>query len=317
MSENATIQTLVDAITRNTHEIVKNTRSGMRREMRPVLKYVTQATQVDAGDICHVPANRIMPIWGPFTVDGAMKVEGSVLLLDPAPDRVRPLGAYEEQYRKEHDGPPDTWQAIIPCPTTFVRGHPWYEDQWGNVWALMDTSGIAAWEYRQQSLVDISTATESDEGTFWVFGPCTWRMDTYSNDCDYLVSLHADTSGFDASRYLRLRIQWSASAATWRVRGEVNDGTGEVAGAWIDLPPLFHQPCFVWLHVRHNAGVMSYVQVGLNHTKHGFPAPILTQGASFSLGQPWRVLAMNKTSDSADRLSFTLGGVDVFKDWLV
>jgi hypothetical protein len=71
----------------------------------------------------------------------------------------------------------------------------------------------------------------------------------------------------------------------------------------------------VWLHVRHNAGVMSYVQVGLNHTKHGFPAPIVTQGVSFSLGQPWRVLAMNKTSDSADRLSFTLGGVDVFKDW--
>jgi hypothetical protein len=297
------IQRIVDMIIAETDHRIKSALRKYKREQERVgnQKYVTQATRVDDGDTCHVPSGRIMPVFPGFTIDGTVKLDGTMILVDPGRG-YRKLGTYEERYDGVYGSYPPSWQEIAVCPSTDISG---------GAWNLGTYSAATNWEYRHHAPVDISTLPGRRIVKF-VFGPVTWWDYNYLTPLDYTIAIHGETGDvLNPNVVMLLRIQWTGSA--WQMRGEYSNGGSPVLGDWYPLPRPLPQP--IWIHhaMTQTDGVMNDLRIAVGMSSDVFDggSPVLESVTSLPFARPWRRITMTRT-DTSYHAMLRIGGITIF-----
>lgn len=122
-------------------------------------------------------------------------------------------------------------------------------------WFIRGTSADVSWDYRLQTGITIESMAANAWASF-LFGPFLFRDGKYTADVDYYFSIHGQTAAaFDASKYVRVHLQWSSAGSVWRIQGEsdANDGGGQTASGWTNLTagPIV-QPLFFRVAIQNN-----------------------------------------------------------------
>lgn len=169
------------------------------------------------------------------------------------------------------------------------------------LWRLVATTGDATYQYSQQRSKNVESLS-ANEWASYIIGPVWWNDNQWpTDDVDYYFGQHANNAGSPSTTvYARVRLQRNATSGTWRVRGEIKDGTTETQGSWHTFTFPTEQPVYFRITTQNQANKTCRVYMSTAPPALGFGWFKLhedTPGQTW--GQIWSVFAGSRgTSDS-------------------
>lgn len=214
-----------------------------------------------------------------------------------------------EHFNENNSTYPPTWtevDASVKTTTDLAYGF----------WRINSNGSDQTWKYRKQ----LSFSIESLPDATWTsinWGPILYRDTGNANDETAYFGLYADNSGsINEDVFIRVALNWDATAGLWQVRGEYKDGTTQTDGSWYllsenpQLPGIFIRTAA--LHFTAGTGETKRAYVGSNpipltHTSLVSPS----QNATW--GQPWIQMHYTRGAGGTTSILF-IGAVDLSND---
>jgi hypothetical protein len=206
------------------------------------------------------------------------------------------VSADGERFDYQSDTAPAGWTvAQAPAGSGVGRGY----------WTLKRDAG--SWFVYKRLSTDFEANVTPGYNAWWMFGPCVWSDE---EDCqmDHSVGICPDNAGsINTAIYARCHMRRDAVSGAWSIRGEKDEGSGEVAGSWLTLSWPVVQPLWFYVKLWENRTIDFFL---VPNPMWGSGHRIWRDTFSPTVGVPWVTLSSDRGVAGVEFDYFSIGGVD-------